>query len=66
MPGKQSAPEVQLKVVQRNYESISKLMHYKQQECDKVFVATSKLDGSTDHPVCHFVMSWFLCSSQWN
>ena len=36
MPHKTSAPELQLKVVQRNYESISRLMHGKQQECDKV------------------------------
>ena len=36
MPHKPTAPELQLKVVQRNYESISKLMHCKQQECDKV------------------------------
>ena len=36
---KSSAPELQLKVVQRNYESISSLMHSKQQECDKVLVS---------------------------
>ncbi len=36
MPHKSNAPELQLKIVQRNYESISKLMHGKQQEFDKV------------------------------
>ena len=56
MPSKQGAPEVQLKVVQRNYESISKLMHCKQQECDKVFIMTINLDAGTDHAACHLVM----------
>ena len=57
MPGKQSAPEVQLKVVQRNYDNISKLMHCKQQECDKVSAVTH---AGTDHRSC--VLTCFLCS----
>lgn len=36
MPQMASTPELQLKVVQRNYDSISRLMHGKQQECEKV------------------------------
>lgn len=66
MPTKESVPEVQLKVVQRNYDSISKLMHCKQQECDKVFFVISKLAVSTDHPVCQLVIPCFLCSYVWN
>lgn len=36
MPHTNIATELQLRTVQRNYESISKMMHGKQQECDKV------------------------------
>ena len=36
MPHTSNATELQLRTVQRNYESISKMMHGKQQECDKV------------------------------
>lgn len=40
MPPKLSNAELQLKVVQRNYDSISKMMHSKQQDCEKVVTRT--------------------------
>ena len=56
MPPKLSNAELQLKVVQRNYESISRMMHSKQQECEKVSQRVSshlvvKLDLNTSSAV---------------
>lgn len=54
MPHASNATELQLKTVQRNYESISKMMHSKQQECDKVSDATVsyKSPGMPVHCSC--------------
>ena len=54
MPHKSSAPELQLKIVQRNYDSISKLMHGKQQECDKV--VASQADHNSIKAACVTVL----------
>ncbi|DBA76291.1 TPA: hypothetical protein ACH3X1_010005 [Trebouxia sp. C0004] len=43
MPHTSNATELQLRTVQRNYESISKMMHGKQQECDKLIL---ELEGA--------------------